>query len=154
MAHSQSVKINTPIPSVADYGRRLGLSKSRQRDLIRLVNPDLAGEVQVSEKKVSFKASPAKATTGKVISRDKGMIVVQVSPQRSKTYGAPKQLKASDRFKLAGLGDEVRIISTVAKPKDGMVRVKLAPGDPSKWTLDEVVARSDGRGKQSKVAAK
>ena len=154
MAHSQSVKINTSIPSVADYGRRLGLSKSRQRDLIRLVNPDLAGEVRVSDHKVSFKPHPAKATIGKVVSRDKGTIMVQVSPQKSKVYAPPKRLMASDHFKLAGLGDKVRIIRTDLKPKSKLVKVSFDSAAPSKWTLDEVVARSNARGKSSKITAK
>jgi hypothetical protein len=33
----RSVKITTPIPSLEEFGKRLGLSKARQRSLIRIV---------------------------------------------------------------------------------------------------------------------
>lgn len=46
----RSVKITTPIPSLEEFGRRLGLSKARQKSLIRIVMGGDNGRIEAASK--------------------------------------------------------------------------------------------------------
>jgi hypothetical protein len=60
---ARSVTISTPIPTLEEFGKSLGLSKSRQKSLLRLVRRDSkSGEFIVARRRDSSAASKIRAT--------------------------------------------------------------------------------------------
>jgi hypothetical protein len=50
---ARSVHITTPIPTLEEFGKSLGLSKSRQDSLVRLVRRDGSGRVAARHRDAS-----------------------------------------------------------------------------------------------------
>jgi hypothetical protein len=54
---ARSVRITTPIPTLEEFGKSLGISKSRQDSLIRLVKRDSTSGRFVERDRESMKSS-------------------------------------------------------------------------------------------------
>jgi hypothetical protein len=59
---ARSVTISTPVPTLEEFGKSLGLSKSRQDSLLRLVRRDSKSGVILERHRDSSEASKERGT--------------------------------------------------------------------------------------------
>lgn len=66
---SRRAIITTPIPTLDELGKRLGVSKARQREIISIVRGEKTGDIQLYRDETKGSVPHRKSATARVKSR-------------------------------------------------------------------------------------